>query len=158
VYRTDRHLDLRSIKDPRLKSLKIGVHLIGDGDTPPNQVLSREGIVRNVVGFMIYGDYSLPNPPARLIEAVESGTVDVAAVWGPFAGYFAKRAQVPLAVAIISDTEPFAPLMFSYEIGIGVRKGDRALKSALENVIERHRMEIGKLLSDYGVPLVKATP
>src|SRR3982074_3656488 len=51
VYRADRHLDLRSIKDPRLKRLKIGVHLIGDGDTPPNQVLSREGIVTNVVGF-----------------------------------------------------------------------------------------------------------
>lgn len=158
VHRADRHLDLHSIKDPRLKRLKIGVHLIGDGDTPPNQVLSRQGIVTNVVGFMIYGDYAMPNPPARLIEAVESGAVDVAAVWGPFGGYFAKHAQVPLAVAVISDTEAFAPLMFAYEIGMGVRKGDHALKSTLENAIARHRTEIRKLLSDYGVPLVNATP
>jgi quinoprotein dehydrogenase-associated probable ABC transporter substrate-binding protein len=153
VSRTDRHLDLHSITDTRLKRLKIGVHLIGDEDTPPTQALGREGIIANVVGFMIFGDYAKPNPPARLIEAVQSGRIDVAAVWGPIGGYFAKKSSVPLDVAPITNTEDFAPLAFGYRIGMGVRKGDRALKTALDGVIARHQDDIRNLLESYGVPI-----
>ena len=75
VSRADRNLRVTSIKDPGLRELRIGVHLIGsDGtNTPPSQALGQQNIVKNVVGYMIYGDYREPNPPARLIEAVENG-------------------------------------------------------------------------------------
>jgi quinoprotein dehydrogenase-associated probable ABC transporter substrate-binding protein len=152
VYRKDRHLDLHSIRDPRLKHLKIGVHLIGDDDTPPMQAFARQGIVANVSGFMIFGDYAKPNPPARLVEAVESGAVDVAAVWGPIGGYFAKHSRVPLTVVPITGTDAFLPLVFRYEMGMGVRKGDR-LKFTLDRIIARHQTDIRNLLTSYGVPL-----
>ncbi len=61
------------------------MHLIGGDDAPPELALGEQGIVDNVRGFMIYGDYAKPNPPARLIEAVSGATIDVAAVWGPWA-------------------------------------------------------------------------
>jgi quinoprotein dehydrogenase-associated probable ABC transporter substrate-binding protein len=154
VYRSDRKLNLSTLKDPRLKHLKIGVHLLGDAETPAMQALSREGIVQNIVGFMIFGDYAKPNPPARLIEAVESGGVDVAAVWGPLGGYFAKHSRVPLEVVPIADTNAFAPLIFSYRMTMGVRRGDRPLKAALDGVIARRQTEIRNLLENYGVPLV----
>ncbi len=85
VSRTDRGLRLGSLTDPALRRLKIGVHLIGDGgfNTPPAQVLGDEGMVSNVVGYTIYGDYRIPNPPARSLDAVVAGDVDVATVWGP---------------------------------------------------------------------------
>ncbi len=94
-----------SLTDPRLRNLRIGVHLIGDDPAPPEAALGQEGIVNNVSGFMIYGDYAKPNPPARLIEAVESGQVDVAAVWGPLGGYFAKMSPVPLTVTPITGNQ-----------------------------------------------------
>lgn len=153
VYRADRRLDLHSIKDKRLSKLKIGVHLIGDADTPPLAALTQEGIVQNVVGFMMYGDTSRPNPPARLIEAVENGTVDVAAVWGPLGGYFAKHSPVPLDVAPITDVSGFAPLNFHYRIAMGVRHGDDGLKRQLNSIIARRRGEIRNILIGYGVPL-----
>jgi mxaJ protein len=156
VYRTDRNFGLRSIKDARLKSLKIGVHLMGAGDTPPVQALGREGIVQNVVGYMIYGDTSKPNPPARLIEAVEKGDIDVAAVWGPLGGYFAKHSRVGLAVVPIADTDSFAPLVFGYDIAMGVRRGDRTLRAQLDRIIQNRRAEIRNLLLAYGVPLTEA--
>lgn len=156
VYRADRGLDLHSMQDPRLRELRIGVHLIGDdgANPPPAHALGAQGIVDNVVGYMIYGDYREPNPPARVIEAVAAGDLDVAAVWGPFGGYFAKRVPVPLAAVPITDTAAFAPLRFEFGVAMGVRKDEPALLKELNEIIERRREDIHALLDEYGVPRV----
>jgi mxaJ protein len=156
VSRADHHLDLSSIEDPRLHHLKIGVHLIGDDgtNTPPAHALGAQGIVANVVGYMIYGDYRQPDPPMALIEAVERGDIDVAAVWGPLAGYAAQHARVPLQVTPIEARDRFAPLRFQFSIAMGVRHGDKALQDKLDAVISDDRPQIEALLKDYGVPLV----
>jgi mxaJ protein len=148
--------DVTSFNDPRLRDLRIGVQLIGDdgANTPPADALGREGIVDNVVGYMIYGDYRQTAPPSRLIEGVENGDVDVAAAWGPLAGYFAGRSPVPLTVTPISDTGDFEPLRFEFSITMGVRKGDDALRGKLDEVIDRERPAIRRLLESYGIPLV----
>jgi len=144
-----------SLADPRLRRLKIGVHLVGDNPTPPAEVLGEEGIVNNVHGFMVSGgDYGKPNPPARLIEAVTAGTIDVAAVWGPIGGYYARLSPVPLKITPMAGTERFAPLVFQYAIGMGVRKEDAALKARLNEILGRERETIHALLASYGVPLV----
>lgn len=157
VTRQDRQLDLSSLLDPRLHDLAIGVHLIGDdgSNPPPAQALGQQGIVDNVHGYSIYGDYREANPPARLIEAVESGKIDVAAAWGPLGGYFAKSSPVPLTVAPIQDYEGFAPQQFQFAIAMGVRKGDHALRDRLNAFIDAHRSEIASLLRSFGVPLVE---
>jgi quinoprotein dehydrogenase-associated probable ABC transporter substrate-binding protein len=154
VSRRDANLRLASLTDPRLHKLHIGVHLIGDDATPPAIALGDQGIVNNVTGFMIFGDYSKPNPSARLIEAVENKQVDVAAVWGPLGGYFAKQSPVPLTVTPIIGTARFAPLVFRYAIAMGVRKDDRALRDKLNTAIAHDSEAIHAILEGYGVPLV----
>jgi quinoprotein dehydrogenase-associated probable ABC transporter substrate-binding protein len=157
VSQTDRQLQLSSIEDPRLKQLTVGVHLIGDdgNNTPPAHALGDQGIVDNVRGYMIYGDYREPDPPARLIEAVEHGDIDVAAAWGPLAGYAAKTSAVPLSITPILEGERFAPLRFQFEIAMGVRKGDHALRDRLNDFIAQNAAEITAILKSYGVPLVE---
>jgi mxaJ protein len=156
VSQRGRNLQLRSIEDPRLKQLTVGVHLIGDdgNNTPPAHALGDQGIVDNVRGYMIYGDYRDPDPPARLIEAVEHGDIDVAAAWGPLAGYAAKTSSVPLSITPIQGGEQFAPLRFQFEIAMGVRKGDHALRDQLNDFLVQNAPEITALLKSYGVPLV----
>jgi len=156
VSRADRHLDIASIRDPRLKKARIGVQLIGDGgsNTPPSHALASLGMVTNLVGYPVYGDYREHDPPARIIAAVEQGEVDIAAVWGPLAGYFAKQSPVPLNVTPIAGTESFASLPFQYDIAMGVRKNDHALKAKLDGIIDQKRGEITNLLENYGIPLV----
>jgi mxaJ protein len=157
VYRADRGLDLRSMRDPRLRNLKIGVHLIGDDgiNPPPAQALGAQGIVDHVVGYMIYGDYREPNPPARIIEAVATGELDVAAVWGPIGGYFAQHASVPLVTVPITDTAAFEPLRFEFAIAMGVRTGEHAFRDELNGILERRREDIHRVLDAYGVPRVE---
>jgi len=147
---------IASFDDPLLKDLRIGVHLIGDdfANVPPAHALTSRGIIQNVKGFPIYGDYSTPNPPARLIDAVSNGEVDVAIVWGPLAGYFIKSGHLPLSITPVSPQIDLPYLPFVFDISMGVRRSDLELKDKLELFLARRKVELGKILSDYGVPRV----
>lgn len=149
---------LRSLDDPRLRRLRVGVHLIGDdyNNTPPAHALARRGIVRNVAGYSIYGDYREPNPPARLIEAVASGDVDVAIVWGPLAGFFARRGAPPLRVTPVTPAADGPELPFTFDVALGVRRGNDSLQREVNAVLRRRQPEIRAILERYGVPIVSA--
>jgi mxaJ protein len=145
--------DIRSLDDPALRRARVGVQLIGDdyANTPPAHALARRGVVRNVVGFPIYGNYAEANPPAHIVHAVAAGDIDVAIVWGPFAGYFAPGQGVPLRLRPISpDSEPGLPFVF--EIAMGVRPGADSLRQALDAAITRRRPQIERILTLYRIP------
>lgn len=153
VARRDRGLHLASFDDPRLKTLRLGVQIVGDDgfNTPPVHALASRGVVGNLRGYTVYGDYARPNPPAEIMDAVERGEVDAAIVWGPLAGYFAARSRVPLEVTPVQPQidPPFLP--FVYDIAMGTRRGD-TLRTRLDEIIVRRRGEIDGILRGYGVP------
>jgi mxaJ protein len=157
VYRKDAGIDVRSFDDPALRRLRVGVHLVGDdgANTPPAHALASRGIVRNVKGYTLYGDYSEPNPPARLIQAVVRGEVDVAIAWGPLAGYFARRARVPLEIVPVSPEIDLPFLPFVFDISMGVRREDGALADELDAILVRRAADIDALLDAFGIPYVK---
>jgi quinoprotein dehydrogenase-associated probable ABC transporter substrate-binding protein len=154
VTRADAPWQPSGLDDPGLGRARIGVHVIGSDNPPPAIALAQRGIVNNVVGYSIYGDYREPNPPSALIAAVAHGDVDVAIAWGPLAGYFAQNAAVPLKLAPIAQGSPALPMQFS--IAIGVRKNDRALRDRLDALLQQRQPQIDALLKQYGVPLVAA--
>jgi ABC-type amino acid transport substrate-binding protein len=158
VSRADRHIDITSIRDPRLRSLRIGIQLVGDNgfNTPPAHAIAAQGMTTNVTGYTLYGDYGSANPPARIISAVADGEIDIAAVWGPLAGYFAGQSDIAMTVAPIENTEEFAPLTFQFDIAMGVRKGDHALRDQLDAFIARNQPMITEILRSYRVPLVNS--
>jgi mxaJ protein len=156
LSRKDRHLNVSSFDDPLLKKLRIGVQIIGDdySNAPPAHALTRRNIVENVRGFTVYGEYSKHDPPARIVDAVASGDIDLAIVWGPLAGYFAKQSRVPLEVVPVSPQidQPFLPFVF--DISMGVRRDDQELKDQVEQFMERRRGDIDRILEEYRVPRV----
>jgi mxaJ protein len=154
VTRHDRHITVASFDDPVLKRLRVGVQMIGDDftNTPPAHALSRRNIIQNVRGYSVYGDYRLPNPPARIIDALVNGEIDVAIAWGPLAGYFAQQAPVALDITPVSPQIDLPFLPFVFDISMGVRRGDNALRDELNAIIVRRRSEIDRILDRYGVP------
>jgi mxaJ protein len=156
VSRKDRRLNIHSFDDDALHKLRIGVQMIGDdfANSPPAHALTNRKIVQNVKGYSVYGDYTQPNPPARVVEAVAKGDVDVAVVWGPTAGFFIKQQRLPLTVVPVAPQIDLPYLPFVYDISMGVRRGDDAFKEQLEAIIERRRAEIEAILDSYGVPRV----
>lgn len=156
LYRKDRGLSVNSFDDPVLKTIRIGVQIIGDdfSNAPPAHALSKRNIVNNVRGYTLYGDYSQHDPPARIVDAVVKGDIDLAIVWGPLAGYFAKQSRVPLEVVPVSPQidQPFMPFVF--DISMGVRREDQDLRDQVEQVMEKRRAEIDRILEEYRVPRV----
>jgi mxaJ protein len=158
LSRRDRDIDVRSLNDSLLRRVRIGVQLIGDdfANTPPVHALANRGIVTNVVGFPVYGDYADANPSARIVDAVAKDDVDLAIVWGPLAGYFAKHSAVPLRVVPVSPRLDLPYLPFVFDIAMGVRRSDSTFRKQLDDVIVRRKPTIDSILVAYGVPLVDA--
>ena len=154
LYRRDRGYHIASLDDAALKHLRIGVHFIGaDYANPPvAQALARRGMAKNVVGYSIYGDYSKPNPPAALVDAVAKGDVDVAIIWGPFAGYFAPMERVPLEIVPVSPVVDPGSLQYTFDISVAVRRGDDSLAVAMQHAIDTHCDAIQRILDHYHVP------
>jgi mxaJ protein len=90
------------------------------------------------------------------LEDVLSGTTDVAVSWGPTAGYFAREHPSPaLEIVPLGDEASEA---LAYEFSMGVKKGERDLKSRLEGVLDRKAAEVKRILEEYGVPLLAMEP
>ena len=150
AYRNDKGLHLTSLDAPELKRLRVGLY----PGTPPQEALARRNVIENVLThyslfFDIQGDPI--ERPAKLMTDLVAGTIDVATPWGPLAGYFAKKLNAPLELVPLED-EPGNQLAF--DISMGVKKGNQALKGRLEQVIDRRQNDIKSILEEYGVPLV----
>lgn len=145
---------IKSFDDPGLRSLRIGVPVVGDdGENPPAAyILPTRGLINNVVGFTVYGDYSRPNPPARIVEAVAKGDVDVASVWGPLAAYFAPQQTTPLRIVTPPQPEDLPQYPLAYSISMGVKLGNTALRDELNDAIRRNSEQITRILDEYHVP------
>jgi quinoprotein dehydrogenase-associated probable ABC transporter substrate-binding protein len=154
VTRKDRKLAISGFDDPQLKKLRIGVQMIGDdyASSPPAHALANRGIVRNITGYSVYGDYSKQNPTRVIVDAVAKGEVDVSAVWGPTAGYFMRKTGVPLVATPVSPQIDLPFLPFVFDISMAVRRGETALRDRLNEILERRAEDIEAILRDYGVP------
>ncbi len=159
VWRADRPLALSSLDDRRLGDLIIGVQMVGDdfSNTPPAHALARRGRIANVRGYMIYGDYSTDTPQAPILRAVEGGAIDVAIVWGPLAGYFSQHAMTPLALAPVEPAVDPPGLPMTFEISMGVRRSDAALRGEINRALIAATPEIQRVLNQYGVPQLSLT-
>jgi mxaJ protein len=148
-----------SFDDPALRHASLGIQLVGDDgwNTPPAHALARRGIVGNVRGYHLYADYTLPNPPARIIDAVANGEIDVAIAWGPLGGYLATREPVSLTVRLVAPALDAPDLPMTFSIAAAVRQADTALRDELEAALARRRGDIERILDDYGVPRLPIT-
>jgi mxaJ protein len=145
-----------SFDDPRLRSLRVGVQLVGDdlAATPPGLALAMSGHVDNVRGFTIYGDGPVSQ---RMIASLAAGELDAALIWGPQAGYFAARAATPLELRLARRPADLEELPLEFDIAMGVRRGDTALREELDDIIERRRKDIDAILAAYAVPRTEQT-
>jgi mxaJ protein len=144
--------DIKSLADPRLKKARIGVTLLpSDEQLPPTMALSHYGVVGNLHGYL--GWYNDEDRPEDIVNAVANDSVDVAIVWGPLAGYFAKRSKVPLKITPLGERDSLADVPFRYNIAMAVRRRDRELRDSLEKTLKKRAPEIQGILKQYGIPM-----
>lgn len=156
VTRTADNHPFAGFDDAWLKSARIGLQLIGGGDvnTPPAMSLSRRGITNNITGFSPW-DSAEDAPQAKIIDAVAHHSIDVALVWGPFGGYFAKPYGSALRVDAVTPDPAQPHLAFTFAMATAVRSADTPLKEALQAAFDRNATKIAAILKDYNIPVIE---
>jgi quinoprotein dehydrogenase-associated probable ABC transporter substrate-binding protein len=147
-----KHLRIASFTDPYLNGQRIGLQILEEDLSPPSLPLIHSGHAAQLVGFAAFGERE-----GDVVKAVADGRVGVAVVWGPVAGYFARRSAVPLSVASVATSYSFAGVPFTYSIGLGVHKQDQVLLEQLNDSICRLQPRINRVLTAFAVPFVTAT-
>jgi quinoprotein dehydrogenase-associated probable ABC transporter substrate-binding protein len=151
AYRSDRGMDFKSLEDPKLKDLRIGVFQ----HSAMRQALVKRGVpIADIHIITQDADLRPEAQPWRQVKKVVDGALDVAAVWGPFAGYV-KAQGAPLTVQPANLMEEDYPLEFS--LAMGIQKTDIVVKFMLDDALEAARAEIAEVLTSFGVPLVQCS-
>jgi quinoprotein dehydrogenase-associated probable ABC transporter substrate-binding protein len=136
------------LDDPRLRGKRIGIV----AGTPPATNLAVNGLLGTVKSYPLVVDTRYDAPALEMIGDLEGGRIDVAILWGPIAGYHAKKSETPLVVTPLVK-EANGPRL-SFRIGMGVRHSDQEWKRHLNKLIAENADEISHILFDYGVPLL----
>lgn len=138
--------DLLKLNPDKRKSLRLGVF----ARSPVLDWLLQNDMINQIVSYQIQtGDPDWY--PGQIIEKdLANGKIDIAFVWGPIAGYFAKNAKTVPIVAI--PLKPRPDIQFDFSVAMAVRFGDKALKERIDQLIEKNQQKISVILADYGVP------
>lgn len=149
IFKKTAGLDgITSLFDPRLK----GRHVSNQGG-PVGDQIAKAGLMADARSYRLMVDRRYENPEKDIIEDVRKGVLDVGVVWGPLGGYFAKPyADELVVVPLLEEKEGTSKL--EYRMTMGVRANEVAWKRQLNEIIEKRKSDIDKVLLDFGVPLI----
>jgi len=140
--------DVTALNDPKLRDKRIGIV----AGTPPGANMAINGLMAHAKPYPLMIDTRIDSSAQAMIEDLAHGEIDCGILWGPMAGYYAKRATPPLVVTSLVKETMGPPLI--YRIGMAVRQSDQEFKRTLNKLIAENQPEINKLLIDYGLPLL----
>ena len=140
--------EVNTLDDARLKGKHIGIV----AGTPPATNMAANGLMMNAKPYPLMIDTRYDSSAEAMIGDLVSGTIDAGILWGPMAGFYAKRASPQLHVTpLVKETT--GPRL-TFRIGMGVRGADQNWKRLLNRLIQENQPAINKILLDYGVPLL----
>jgi len=140
--------EVTTLEDERLKGKHIGIV----AGTPPGTNMAANGLMANAKPYALMIDTRFDSSAEAMIGDLMSGRIDAGILWGPMAGFYAKRANPPLHVTpLVKETT--GPRL-AFRIGMGVRQADQNWKRLLNRLIQENQPAINKILLDFGVPLL----
>jgi mxaJ protein len=140
--------DFLALGKDRLGKLRIGIY----DRSPASDWLSKHGLIESGVPYKTMNADPEQYPGDIIEKDLAAGKLDVAIVWGPIAGFFAKRVKTPALAVVPMKSEP--GVRFDYQMAMGVRYGEREWKHQVETLLESKQADIRAILEEFGVPLV----
>ncbi|HTG06894.1 MAG TPA: substrate-binding domain-containing protein [Bradyrhizobium sp.] len=137
-----------TLKDERLKGKHIGIV----AGTPPATYMAMDGLTANAKSYPLMTDTRVDSSAEAMFNDVTSGTIDAGILWGPMAGFYARKANPPLLVtSLVKETG--GPRLV-YRVGMGVRPADQNWKRQLNRLIQENQPAINKIMLEFGIPLL----
>jgi mxaJ protein len=152
VTPTRAHMQIARFDDPHLNHGRIGLQVLEEDYAPPSLPLIHYGHAAQLVGFEAFGKQS-----EDIVKAVADGRVGCAVVWGPLAGYAARRHRLPVTITPVSAQADTSGVPLAYSMTIAVHKHDAALRAQIDSALAHLQPQIDALLAGYNVPRVGKT-
>ena len=140
--------DVDTLEDTRLKGKHIGVV----AGTPPATNMAAAGLMSTAKPYPLMIDTRVDSSAEAMINDLNKGEIDAGILWGPMAGFYARKSNPPLHVTSLVKEKTGPQLV--YRIGMGVRRADQNWKRLLNRLIQENQPEINNILLDYGIPLL----
>lgn len=150
VTHEDADFEITDFDDPDLTSKKVGVFQ----HSGMREALSRHGIKEGLDLHILSYDADLrpEKQPWNQVRRVAERELDIAGVWGPFAGWVqAQGAPIRLTPANLMEDN----VVLEFAVAFGVQSNDVVTKFALDFALIDARDEIAAILAKFGVPLVE---
>lgn len=138
--------------DPKLKGKSVGL-IAG---TPPANRLGELGMVGNARPYAPYSfgpDRKHQTVAAEVVADLADKKIDAAILWGPAAGWLAKRSGTDMDVVPLLKEPDRPPLTF--RVSMGVRNDEQDWKRKLNTALRKRRADIEKVLREFDVPLLE---
>jgi len=140
--------DVTTLSDERLKGKHIGIV----AGTPPATNMAVNGLMASAKPYPLMIDTRVDSSAEAMINDLNSGAIDAGILWGPMAGFYARKTTPALHVTpLVKETT--GPKLV-YRVGMGVRPADQNWKRQLNRLIAENQPAINKILLDFGVPLL----
>lgn len=153
AYRNDKGIKINSLDDPKLlNDYQVGVFQ----HSAIRTVLQEHGMKRentHVRTIAHDADLRPERQPHMDVQNMLDGKLDVAALWGPMAGWYQTMKHAPIEIVPVNRMDDRTPMEFP--LAIGMRKGAKDLKAKIEAVMLKEKDRIKQVFVDYGVPLVQ---
>jgi quinoprotein dehydrogenase-associated probable ABC transporter substrate-binding protein len=137
-----------TLRDPRLKGKHLGIV----AGTPPADIMAVNGLMAAAKPYPLVIDTRVDSSAAAMMRDLAADEIDAAVLWGPMAGYYARKAGSAMTVAPLVKEGNGSRLV--YRIAMGVRHTDQEWKRMLNHKIQENQDTINKLLLSFGVPLL----
>jgi len=145
------HLHLSGFDDPAIGGQRIGLQILEEDYSPPSLPLIRAGHASQFVGFGAFG-----RGGEEIVSAVARKKIGFAVVWGPVAGFYAAKANVPLVCSFVKPPVDATGIPFTFGMTIAVHEESTKLAEALDTLIQKDQRKINRVLESFHVPVVSA--
>ncbi|MCB5189193.1 methanol oxidation system protein MoxJ [Methylobacillus arboreus] len=162
VTRKDREIDITSWDHPYLKERNFRIGFLPDSPAKNmaleiNRFDDMFDYLVELTDFKSTRNRYVKIDERKLVDDVVSKNLHAAALWGPSVAKYVHESKTPLNMVLIEDNAKRAngsKIPMQYEVVMGVRLGDEALKAELDQAITSSQKEIDAILEREHIPLL----
>ena len=148
----EKDIKIKTLSDPQIKEKKYKIGIISG--TPPSSYVPKYKLFDQVKFYRQAADPRKQKPWVDVTNDLVDGKIDIGILWGPYAGYEAKKAKKPIKIVPLTKEEITSRGKLVYRFTMGIRRNEPEWEKTINNLIKDNQEEINQILRGYGIPLL----
>ena len=148
----ERNINIKSISDPIIKEKNYKIGIIHA--TPPTSHVAKNKLFEQAKFYRQAADPRKQKPWKDMTNDLVEGKIDIAILWGPYAGYETKLAKKKIKLVPLTKEEKVGRGTMVYRFTMGIRRNEPEWRKTINDLIKDNQEEINEILREYNIPLL----